>query len=156
MSDTTTTERAQTREQLDALDAITAGAGDLAAAAHWLGERLELLAGIYPPYLTVTPEHRPCISIMCQNADEMARATRVLMAGAPVSAITKKSNDHYVKVTRQFGNAFVEAWTERSAVCELVVTGTELVEVFDPDAPKVTIERDVTEWRCAPILGGAS
>ena len=34
-------------------------------------------------------------------------------------------------------------------VCERVEVGTEVVEVPDPDAPKIRQERPVYEWRCA-------
>lgn len=40
----------------------------------------------------------------------------------------------------------------REQVCDRIVVGTETVEVPDPDAPLVQVERDVVEWRCRPIL----
>ena len=36
----------------------------------------------------------------------------------------------------------------RGEVCERVQVGTEVVEVPDPDAPKVRKEQPVYEWRC--------
>ncbi len=50
----------------------------------------------------------------------------------------------------------VQVWTDREAVCERVVVGTETVEVPDPDfeAPTVTVEREVVEWRCESLLSG--
>lgn len=40
----------------------------------------------------------------------------------------------------------------RAAVCDRRVVGTELVEVPDPNAPKITEEREVVEWDCHPLL----
>ena len=46
---------------------------------------------------------------------------------------------------------------EREAVCERVVTGTEVVTVPAVAAePERTEERDVVEWRCEPVLKAAA
>lgn len=46
------------------------------------------------------------------------------------------------------------AW--RSQVCTKVVTGTREVEVPDPAAPLVTVEEEIVEWRCEPLLAGGA
>lgn len=69
----------------------------------------------------------------------------------------KDAGDHYMKVTRAFGPGLeLYVWTTRDEVCEAVVVGTETVEVEKVITPAVTEtvteERDVIEWRCAPVL----
>lgn len=65
----------------------------------------------------------------------------------------KRESDTLFALHREIADGiFVELVASRGQVCERVVVGTETVEVPDPDAPKVTVERDVVEWRCAPIL----
>lgn len=46
----------------------------------------------------------------------------------------------------------VGIYVHRDNVCERVITGKEIVEMPDPDAPKVKVERDVVEWVCPPSL----
>ena len=68
----------------------------------------------------------------------------------------KNATDSYMTVTRRFGPGIeVLVYTDRSTVCARRVVGTETVEVPDPDAPKVTIERPVYEWDCASVLAEA-
>lgn len=141
---------------VEACDRIITECTDLEEAARWIADRVHM---IHPSSVSrhVT---RNGISVQCMDAETMARAARCLMAGAPVGSITKvTTEDHdigWVKVRRQFGTAFVEAWTPRDIVCERVVTGVETVEVPDPAAPKVTVERELVEWRCGSVLGGAA
>lgn len=92
-------------------------------------------------------------AIQCVTAEEMATVTRKLTAGAALGEIRKVNDDGYARVFRRFGSHVeLEVWAPRSAVCERVVVGTETVEIPDPDAPKVTVEREVVEWRCSPLL----
>lgn len=69
---------------------------------------------------------------------------------------TKDSDDNWFRVFRYFGPFTVEVYAEREAVCERIVVGTEKVEVPDPDAPKVTVEREVVHWRCVDSVLGAT
>lgn len=90
------------------------------------------------------------------TAAELARVVGVLTDGAPLGSVTKTyGDDGYVRVVRMFGPVPLEAWTSRDEVCERRVVGVEQVEVPDPDAPTVTVEREIVEWDCAPILAGA-
>ena len=139
--------------------AIAAEAYDLAETAAWLEERVNLIR----PSAVSRHVTGNGISVQFMDAETMARAARCLMAGAEVGTITKVTHEDqadpafgWVRVRREFGTAFVEAWTPRETVCERVVTGVETVEVPDPDAPKVTVERETVEWRCGSVLGGAA
>jgi hypothetical protein len=71
-------------------------------------------------------------------------------------ARTKKVSDNFFTVQRRFGGIQIDLFTSREAVCTRRVVGTETVEVPDPDAPKVTVTRDIVEWDCEPVLGGVS
>jgi hypothetical protein len=87
------------------------------------------------------------------SADDLARVARVLAAGAPVGTVRKIVTGDYAEVHRQFGTVDVQAYCARDEACTKRVVGTETVEVPDPDAPTITIEREVVEWDCKPILG---
>src|ERR1700749_638250 len=86
-----------------------------------------------------------------------AFAPAALAAGAHVA---KTYHDNYAHVTASWGPVVVDLQTDRSEVCELVVTGTETIteEVPDPEilatVPTITVTRvqDTTEWRCRPLL----
>lgn len=72
-------------------------------------------------------------------------------------ARTKDVDDGYMRVTRKFGPGVnVEVWAARNKVCEAVVVGTETVienEIVKPaETRRVEKQRDVIEWRCAPVL----
>lgn len=69
---------------------------------------------------------------------------------------SKDADDDWFRVIRKFGPFEIEVYAERDAVCTKTVVGTETVEVPDPDAPKITIEREVVEWTCEPSVLGAS
>lgn len=64
----------------------------------------------------------------------------------------KDAADDYMTVRRHFGPIEVQVYTARDKVCTRRQVGIETVEVVDPNAPKVTIERPVFEWDCAPVL----
>lgn len=65
----------------------------------------------------------------------------------------KDADDAYFKVVRDFGAGVkVQVYTQREQVCTAKVVGTETVEIPDPDAPKVTVTRDVVEWECATVI----
>lgn len=69
---------------------------------------------------------------------------------------TKEVDDTFYRVIRAFGDVKLKLFTSREAVCTRRVVGIETVEVPDPDAPKVTVTRDIVEWDCEPVLGGVS
>jgi len=68
----------------------------------------------------------------------------------------KDADDNFFGVSRFFGAIELYVYTSREQVCEARVVGTERVLVPDPNAPAIEIERDVVQWECKPILGGAS
>jgi hypothetical protein len=86
-------------------------------------------------------------------------ARRGVKAGAKVE---KEYDAAYGKVKLHFGPIYVQAYTERSEVCERVVLGTREVveEVKDPVAlaavPTITQTRteDIIRWECKPLLVG--
>lgn len=53
---------------------------------------------------------------------------------------TKSVTERYIETTRQFGPIGIQVYTAREVVCERVVVGTE------------TVESEVVEWECSPIL----
>lgn len=70
---------------------------------------------------------------------------------------TKDADDRYMRVTRQFGpGVALEVWATRDSVCEAVVLRTETViedEIVEPAVTRrVEKQRDIVEWRCAPLL----
>lgn len=74
-------------------------------------------------------------------------------------ARSKDPSDGYMRVTREFGpGVALEVWVMRDEVCEAVVVGTETVVVNEVVRPAVTksveTQRDIVEWRCAPVLAG--
>lgn len=83
------------------------------------------------------------------SAEDLARVSRAIGG-----RWEKRESGNMFRLERKVAEGVVvELVTWREQVCEAVVVGKETVEVPDPDAPKVEIERDVIEWRCAPILG---
>lgn len=64
----------------------------------------------------------------------------------------KAANTSFFGVTRKFGPVEVYLYTGRDQVCEAKVVGQETVEVPDPEAPKITVTRDVIEWECPPSI----
>jgi hypothetical protein len=99
--------------------------------------------------------HGPAIE---DHAGEMAAAARILIPGTR----NKAADDGYFRVRGMLHGLQLEVWAMRDQVCERVVTGTREVprEVPDPavQVPTVTVLETVedVEWRCAPLLAGAS
>lgn len=82
------------------------------------------------------------------DAEELRRIGRAARkAGAQV---VRDYTESTASVDMTFGAVTVFALADRSTVCERVKVGTEVVEVPDPAAAPVTVERDVYEWRCSP------
>lgn len=122
---------------------------DLADVVAWLAE--QDLAGFY----VHEPPSGVGVMIQAQDAEQMAAAVRIIAAGAPLGSITKTYADEIASCTRTFGTATVKVYALRRSVCEKVVVGVETVLVPDPDAPMVTVEREVTEWVCGSLLAGS-
>ncbi|MHB1778110.1 MAG: hypothetical protein ACYCU7_19325 [Acidimicrobiales bacterium] len=121
-----------------------------------MATREEIIDGLrqVADWLEAHPEIQPAyqsIQLATHTAEDLAAATKALgnvqkstMGGA------------YLKVSRKFAGVDVWAAVVRAEVCTARVVGSETVTVPDPTAPMVTVTRDVVEWDCHPILGGAS
>lgn len=86
---------------------------------------------------------------------EEEAAALAAFARALPGRVDKSFTDGLVYVSGRVGGLRIEAYGSRSSVCERVVVGTETVEVPDPNAPKVTVEQEVVEWRCGSLLAAA-
>ena len=108
----------------------------------------------------------------CPEAEELWGSTGVVIAGMaypwalsrgadPVDVMRKVRRaigqkayknvlDDTVKWRMDCGGVKVLLSAERETVCTARVVGTETVEVPDPNAPMVTVTRDVIEWDCRP------
>lgn len=65
----------------------------------------------------------------------------------------KDSDDTYYWLKQEIlPGVEYQIYVGREAVCTARVVGQETVEVADPNAPKVTVTRDVVEWDCPDIL----
>ncbi len=69
----------------------------------------------------------------------------------------KEDMGSWFTLRKSFGEHKVQINAVREEVCERVEVGTETVTIPDPDAPKVTVERPVYEWKCPEsVLASAS
>ncbi len=134
----------------DTRRAFTAGLRELAA---WLDEHPDVPI---PYELNL----RAYVSSYVRPGEKDARATLAATARA-MGSCDKDAVGDYFAVRRDFGLFSYEVFTTRDAACERVVVGVETVTeaVPDPDfpAPMVerTVEREVVEWRCPPLLAEA-
>lgn len=127
-------------------DEIAATVAGLAAFADWLDRHPDIALDQYSPAEWIVADHQ-------MTDPSPAEITRALKDGGQV---TKKGTDATLFLERDFGGGVqVQYQAKRAEVCEAVVVGQETVEIPDPDAPKVTVTRDVIEWKCAPILAEA-
>jgi len=70
----------------------------------------------------------------------------------------KEAHDHYYILRQDFGAVRFDVFATHNQVCERVVKTETVeipdpdvkitVEVSDPDAPTITVEREVVEWVC--------
>jgi hypothetical protein len=126
-----------------------------ALAAAWANEHPDLGEGVYmyPRIDLIT--NRVFVNVQCTSRDALTRVARVLKSEA--GKLDKDYTDVAFYVCCKTPEGLdVRAWAVRDEVCEQVVVGTETVEVPDPAAPLVTIERDVVRWECTPLLDGDS
>ncbi len=79
---------------------------------------------------------------------EMLRLTRAIGGSWDKAEGTAS----YFELNKAIGPHYVRILTGRNEVCERVETGTETVEITDPDAPKVTVTRPTYEWKCPESL----
>lgn len=84
------------------------------------------------------------------------RAGAAALGGSRV----KTADDDFIIIARQFGPVPVSVYGWRKSVCVRRVVGTRTEHVPASEAipaqPARTVEREVVEWECPPILGGVS
>lgn len=127
----------------DDIDATIAGLIDLAA---WRTKHPEISGG-----------HLGDTFVIHRTTDHAA-IVRAITDGARIGEVEKYevNNGETIHVTRRFaGDVKIVFAAKRDQVCTRRVTGTETVQVRDPDAPLITVEREIVEWVCAPILAGS-
>lgn len=85
------------------------------------------------------------------NADEFHQ-----MAAALGGERVKEATDDYMIVTRRFGPVLTRVRRWRETVCVAKVVRTEIEEIPARDAipaqPARTVEREIIEWECPPVL----
>lgn len=90
-------------------------------------------------------------------SEEQARAARDITRALGGGRWNKNGrNGSTLLLEGMCGGVPVRVYVDREAVCERVVVGRETVEV--PAQPAVeahTVEQDVVEWRCSPLLAAA-
>lgn len=122
---------------------------------RWLDMPRPTWAAYYVPEQST---FRPSLIFYAGSRARFETCVRALADGAPKvgpGAVRKNVDSRdaeVVEAVRMFGPVKVRVWTARENVCSRRVVGTETVEVPDPDAPMVMIEREVYEWDCVPIL----
>ena len=135
----------------DDIDATIAG---LQALAAWRTSHPEIRCSL-------TGTGALCIFDAINRREGLTPAdiVRALVDGAPIGTIDKHlggDDDELMFVIRSFGgNVTAMYHTGREQVCTRRVVGTETVEVPDPDAPLVTVEREIVEWDCGPLLAAS-
>jgi len=119
---------------------------------------LQALAAWRTAHPEVSGEHMGDTFVI-HRAKDHAPIVRAITDGARLGEVEKYevSGGKTLHITRTFaGDVKLVYATDREEVCTRRVVGTETVEVPDPDAPLVAIEREVVEWDCAPLLAKAA
>lgn len=101
------------------------------------------------PHLPWSKTYNPAWEVYLQAAEDAAAFA------ASAGGWDKRpagQNQELLDLHRTFGPLTLRVIIRRDEVCERQVVGTETVEVADPNAPKVTVEREVVEWKCRPLL----
>jgi hypothetical protein len=94
-------------------------------------------------------------SFIVHRTDDHAKIVRAISDGARIGEVEKHevADGERLHVARNFGGGVKLIYAaDRDEVCTRRVTGTETVEIPDPAAPTVTVEREIVEWDCRPIL----
>jgi hypothetical protein len=66
--------------------------------------------------------------------------------------LQKEKVGGFMEVAKCFGPHKITGNVSEDLICERKVVGTETVEIPDPEAPKITVEREIVEWVCPPVL----
>lgn len=95
----------------------------------------------------VLPTMEVTINIWKYNSDGLATTAKAIGGQWEKSELPS----HFI-LRQKVGVHRIDVFSSRENVCEKVVTGTETVTIPDPDAPMVTVEREVYEWKCPPSI----
>lgn len=60
----------------------------------------------------------------------------------------KQEYGDWLALRRTVGPHYIDIDVRRDQVCERVQVGTKTVEIPDPAAPTVTVEKPIYEWEC--------
>jgi len=141
-------------------------ADDLRSFADWL-ERNEHLADVVVPWFdgkfdenydligfNVEGSQTP-FSFYVSDVETLAAAART------IKPATKRFDSWTATVEAQLPHGTpIRFFTDRSNACEQVVVGTEEVEVEEVVVPAQTVTKtvtkNITEWKCNPILDDES
>lgn len=101
--------------------------------------------------------HESFMQLVPSYTDDAAAVfARAVKALASAGRVEKNDSGSYFTCTVMVGGHELSVFTDRTVVCERVVVGTEIVEIPDPAAPKITVEQEIVEWRCGSILAAAA
>ena len=134
----------------------------LPEALRQAADLIEAHPGLPRSYITSRSDGTVDISWQLMNQDDRSHAAQKAAMQKIVRAIGGKWNKvNYGTDTfhfkRQIGLVHLDAYADREAVCERIVTGTETVTVpAKPAEPARVEEREVVEWRCEPLLAEAA
>lgn len=116
----------------------------------------------YQPYITSRTNGRahlawylplPHLTGSDLDTQKADAATIVRALGGTWDKSEPSAESDSFNFTQKRGRLELTVQVDRPAVCERVVTGTETVTVPGrPAEPERTVEREVVEWRCQPLL----
>jgi hypothetical protein len=93
--------------------------------------------------------------------DDIPKAVALAMRAGMKNAndVTKEYSDDYFRLYLKFGKLEYKVVCNRDAVCVKNVIGTEMVTKRVPpegDWTEETVEEDIVEWKCNPLLAIAT
>lgn len=117
---------------------------------------LRELADVYEVSEELPLPYSPAFDIFLYSADDFGRAVRSI-PGRLDKRTWGEGKDSHMEVSRKFGSVRLCVNATRSLVCTPRIVGQEKVEVAEVVQPAVTstktVERDVIQWDCEPLLG---
>ncbi len=132
-----------------AIDAMRKG---LDALAAWIAAHSEL--PVYQSQSSGASFYVRSYGLKVPHGD----VVRAIADGARIGEVKKDESvgGEQLFVIRSFGGGVeLRFHAARDEVCVRRVVGTETVQVPDPAAPLVEVEREIVEWDCQPILAAA-
>lgn len=127
---------------------------------------IEAHPGIPTPYTSVY-DHQPeradlrwYLHINDKGDEAFQRDAAKAIVRAVGGKWDKEFNDDEARFTQVRDGLYMLVVVRREAVCERRVVGTETVTLpatpAEPALPERTVEREVVEWDCSPVLGEVS